>query len=36
MFKFKPYDELAALWDQYGDHESFYWERGMRRPEPRG
>lgn len=26
FFKFKPQDELAALWADYGDHENMIWE----------
>jgi hypothetical protein len=26
FFKWKPQDELAALWRDYGDHENMFWE----------
>jgi len=25
---------LQALWDRCGDHENFFWEPGMKYPEP--
>ena len=34
FIQFKPDEELQELWDRAGDHESFYWEPGMRFPEP--
>ncbi len=35
FFKYKPSDELAVLWEQYGDHEALFWEPGMSLPEPK-
>jgi len=32
FFMFKHQDELAALWDLYGDQDNFYWDRSMRLP----
>jgi hypothetical protein len=34
FFRGKHVDELAALWNECGDPETMYWQRGMRLPEP--
>jgi hypothetical protein len=33
FFKFKSKDELAALWEQYGDKKTLFWQPPMRCPE---
>jgi len=30
--EFKPWDELQAIWDAYGDHDAFMWQPPMYRP----
>jgi hypothetical protein len=30
--QFMPWDTLEALWERYGDHDAFMWQRGMDRP----
>lgn len=30
FFRGKPIDELAELWEQYGDKEAMHWDRSMR------
>jgi hypothetical protein len=36
FFKFKHADELETIWEEYGDHETMHWKRGMRLPLPIG
>jgi hypothetical protein len=32
--QFKADDELQALWREFGDHDTMFWEIGMSRPVP--
>jgi hypothetical protein len=32
FFEYKPWDELQAVWDRYGDHDAFMWHPPMYRP----
>jgi hypothetical protein len=34
FFEYKPWDELQAIWDRYGDHSAFKWHPPMYRPVP--
>lgn len=35
FIEFLPDDQLEALWEGHGNHDAFYWKRGMDRPVPR-
>ena len=32
FYEFKPWAELRALWDEYGDHDKLTWTEGEYRP----
>ncbi|KRQ16720.1 hypothetical protein AOQ71_04600 [Bradyrhizobium manausense] len=32
FFAYKNADELEALWNEHGDKEAMFWQRGMLRP----
>jgi hypothetical protein len=32
LYQFKPQDDLEAVWSEYGDADSMFWRRDMRKP----